>query len=199
MATSFAVTFDYRCPFARNAHEHIVAGLQAGADWDVRFLAFSLNQVHVKEGEPAVWEEPERYPGILVNLAGIVVRERHPDQFLAAHVALFAARHDQAVDLRDRSNLAKVLDDAGLDASAVLAEIDSGWPLKTLRDEHTEGAEKYDVFGVPTFIVGEQAVFVRLMDRPEGDAAKAKSTIERVIGLFEWPELNEFKHTSTSR
>ena len=30
MTLSFGVTFDYRCPFARNAHEHLVAGLQAG-------------------------------------------------------------------------------------------------------------------------------------------------------------------------
>ena len=32
---TFAVTWDYRCPFARNAHEHVVTGLQGGADWDV--------------------------------------------------------------------------------------------------------------------------------------------------------------------
>ena len=25
---SFSVTWDYRCPFARNAHEHVVAGLR---------------------------------------------------------------------------------------------------------------------------------------------------------------------------
>ena len=46
----FAVTWDYRCPFARNAHEHVVLGLAAGAPWDVTFLPFSLDQVHVEEG-----------------------------------------------------------------------------------------------------------------------------------------------------
>jgi len=29
------VTWDYGCPFARNAHEHILTGLAAGADWGV--------------------------------------------------------------------------------------------------------------------------------------------------------------------
>jgi hypothetical protein len=40
----FTVTYDYRCPFARNAHEHVLDGLESGADWDVRFLPFSLTQ-----------------------------------------------------------------------------------------------------------------------------------------------------------
>jgi hypothetical protein len=38
--TDFAVTWDYRCPFARNAHEHVLAGLADGADWDVTFVPF---------------------------------------------------------------------------------------------------------------------------------------------------------------
>jgi len=42
MTLSFAVTWDYRCPFARNAHEHLLTALESGADWDVRFVPFSL-------------------------------------------------------------------------------------------------------------------------------------------------------------
>ena len=60
MTLSFAVTWDYRCPFARNFHEHVLTGLEAGADWDVRFVPFSLDQVHVAEGDPDVWDDPSR-------------------------------------------------------------------------------------------------------------------------------------------
>ena len=35
MTHEFAVTFDYRCPFARNAHEAVVTGLREGRDWNV--------------------------------------------------------------------------------------------------------------------------------------------------------------------
>jgi hypothetical protein len=43
-------------------------------------------------------------------------------------------------------------------------------------------------------------VFVRIMDRPQGDIARATSTIERIMDLLDgWPELNEFKHTSRKR
>jgi hypothetical protein len=200
MTTSFAVTWDYRCPFARNAHEHVLCGLASGADWDVRFLPFSLDQTHVEEGAPAVWEAPDRYRGLLANLAGIVVRDRFPERFRAAHLALFGARHDEGRDVREREVVAKVLDGAGVDGEAVLTEIDAGWPLEVLRDSHVDLADRLGVFGVPTFVSGDDAVFVRLMHRPEGDAKVAITTVDRVVDLLEgWPELNEFKHARIPR
>ena len=200
MSRAFSVTWDYRCPFARNAHEHLLEGLSGGADWDVTFLVFSLEQTHVEEGEPPVWEEPERHPGLLANLAGVVVRDRYPDQFPAVHHALFAARHNQGLDLREPSLVAGAIDAAGLDGAAVLAEVKEGWPLDVLRREHSDAVERLAVFGVPTFIDGDDAVFARLMNRPAGDTALAISTIDRVLDLLEgWPELNEFKHTKVLR
>ncbi len=200
MNKSFAVTWDYRCPFARNAHEHLLAGLGDGADWDVRFLVFSLEQAHVQDGGTPVWDEPERHPGLVANLAGVVVRDRQPDKFFAVHEALFTARHDQALDLRDRSIVGKSLDAAGVDGAEVLAEVDAGWPLEKLKEEHSHAVDDHGVFGVPTFIVGDNAVFVRLMDRPAGNGALARTTIDRVLDLAQgWPELNEFKHTKVLR
>lgn len=197
MTVAFAVTWDYRCPFARIGHDHVVTALEAGAGWDVTFRAFSLDQSHVEEGGTPVWDEPDRYPGLTANLAGIVVRDRQPERFLTAHRALFEARHEQAMDLRDRAVVAKVLDGAGVDAASVLSEVDAGWPLEVLRDEHTESVDRHQVFGVPTFIIGPRAVFVRLMRRPAGDADVARRTVERIVDMIDgWPELNEFKHTS---
>ncbi len=200
MSRSFAVTWDYRCPFARNAHEHLLTGLQGGAAWDVRFLVFSLEQAHVEEGGVPVWEEPDRHPGLVANLAGVVVRDRFPELFPAVHQALFSAHHDEGLDLRDRAIVAKTLDGAGADGAGVLSEVDAGWPLDVLKAEHTDAVQQFHVFGVPTFIAGDDAVFVRLMNRPDGDASLATSTVERVLELLGgWPELNEFKHTSIPR
>jgi 2-hydroxychromene-2-carboxylate isomerase len=200
MSTTFSVTWDYRCPFARNAHEHLLTGQAAGADWQVTYSAFSLDQAHVTEGQPAVWEQPERYPGLLANLAGIAVRDRLPEQFPAVHRALFAARHDHALDLRDRDVLVKTLDETGVDPHAVLAEVDAGWPLDVLQAEHTDLVKRLSVFGVPTFVVGDRAVFIRVLDRPGDDSVRAISTVNRVLDLVQgWPELNEFKYTSIPR
>jgi hypothetical protein len=196
----FSVNWDYRCPFARNVHEHVVAGLEAGADWKVTFVSFSLNQVHVEEGQPDVWDDPERAPALLAMQVGIAVRDLMPEQFHRVHLALFAARHDQGLDIRERDVLHEVLRAEGVDAGAVLAEIATGAPLETFRKEHERSVADHRAFGVPTFVANDQAVFVRLMHRPRGDGAIAVSAIERVVDLVAgWPDLNEFKHTSIAR
>jgi hypothetical protein len=196
---AFDITWDYRCPFARNAHEHVIAALEAGADWDVTFVPFSLGQVHVAEGQPDVWDDPESDTGLLALQAGVVVRDKFPDKFLAVHRALFALRHDEGLQLKEPSEIRRVLEGAGVDADAVFDEIASGRPLQLVKEEHTAAAEKYKVWGVPTFVQNDQSVFVRLMNRPQGDGALATSTVERVLDLLTWPELNEFKHSSIPR
>jgi DSBA-like thioredoxin domain len=198
--TAFTVNWDYRCPFARNAHEHIVEAIRAGADWEVRFVPFSLGQVHVAEGEADIWDRPGDDSGLVALQAGVVVRDRFPERFFDVHLALFALRHDQGRHLRDEAEVRRVLTENGVDADEVFAEIASGRALAQIRDEHTVSAEDHEVWGVPTFILGDAAVFVRVMSRPEGDAAYAQRTIQRIIDLLdEAPELNEFKHTSLKR
>jgi protein-disulfide isomerase-like protein with CxxC motif len=196
----FAVTWDYLCPFARNAHEHLVTALEAGAPWDVTFVPFSLMQAHVEEGDPPVWDQKEKARGILALEAAIVVRDRFPNLFLGAHRALFAARHDEGKELADPAVVRQVLEAVGVPADEVFRHVEKGWPLDSLRTAHEKSVAEHAVFGVPTFIVGDSAVFVRLMTRPEGDGARARSVVERLVALMvERPELNEFKHTSIPR
>jgi 2-hydroxychromene-2-carboxylate isomerase len=196
----FAITWDYRCPFARNAHEHVALALADGAGWDVTFLPFSLSQVHVPEGGTPVWEDPDKARDLLALSSGLVVRDQYPDRFLEAHVALFGARHDEKRDLREAAVVADVLERAGVPGDKVVAEVESGAAMDALRHAHENAVREWGVFGVPTFIVGDRAVFVRLTTRPDGDAAAARRSVEGVVSLFdEHPELNEFKTTSISR
>ena len=196
----FSVTWDYRCPFARNAHEHVIAGLRGGAAWDVTFVPFSLGQVHVAEGEPDVWGRWQEDTGLLALQAGVVVRDKLPDQFLDVHEALFALRHDLGGQLRSEEEVRSVLDAQGVDPDMVLAEIATGRPIELVKEAHETAAADHHVWGVPTFIRGDRAVFVRLMDRPSGDTSHAIRSIERVLDLTDgFLELNEFKHTSLPR
>lgn len=191
----FAVTWDYRCPFARNAHEAIVNGLRSGAGWDVRFRAFSLDQAHVGEGDPPVWNLPpdERGSGVLPLQWGIVVRDRFPDQFFDFHLATFAARFDRGLKIGKEEVLREAAGAAGIEPDLVAKEVDDGWPLQALAEEHHELVERWSVFGVPTFITGDDAVFVRLMERGRAD------DVERVLDLLAWDRLNEFKRTTIPR
>jgi hypothetical protein len=195
----FSVTWDYRCPFARIVHRHIVDALLDGADWDVTFVPFSLGQVHVEDGEPPIWDRPDDDTGLLALQAAVAVRDARPDVFPLVHRALFEARHVDGAHLRDEAVVRDLLTTNGADADAVMAEVASGRPLATIRDEHTAAAKDFDVWGVPTFIAGGRAVFIRLMDLPT-DGADARRTIERCLDMVEsWPSLNEFKQTNLDR
>jgi 2-hydroxychromene-2-carboxylate isomerase len=195
VSRSIAVTFDYRCPFAYNGNAAVIAALRAGSDIDFAFTPFSLDQIHVEEGAAPMWERDasEWGSGVLSLLYGIAVRDTFPDQFFDAHLALFAARHDQGLKLDDEGVLRDAVASAGLDPDAVAEEAQSGRPLKTLATEHTEAVDRWSVFGVPTYIEGEEAVFVRFMERGRVD------DLERTLELLQFTRLNEFKRTRISR
>ena len=169
---------------------------EAGDDWHVRWLAFSLNQTKVAEGDIDVWDDPEMAGARMAVEVGIAVRDGWPDAFPAVHRALFAARHDKGLDIRDHDVVAGVLTAEGVDADQVFNEVLGCAPRDVFRLEHQTAVAEHRVFGVPTVIAEGQAVFIRLLDRPGGDAANARATVERCLDLVTgWPNLNEFKHT----
>jgi len=200
MTIAFGLTWEYRCPFARIVADHVITGLEGGADWDVTWIPFSLTQAHVVEGEVDAWDDPTKADSLYAMEAAIVVRDRFPDRLLATHRALFDARHADGLDVRSTGVVHGALAAAGVDPTLVDAEIEAGWPRAEFRKAHTHVVDSLSVFGVPTFIIGDEAVFVRLMDRPNGDVALAQRTVERIVDTITgWPALNEFKHTRISR
>jgi hypothetical protein len=196
----FAITFDYLCPFARNAAEVVVRALEAGEPFEADFRAFSLSQVHLEEGEAPVWEPgAEPRSGVLALQWGLAVRDELPERFPDVHLALFAARHDQGNDLNDPEVLAAAVASAGVDPDEVAKLVAGGGPAAALAADHTWAADTSRVFGVPTFVTDQRAVFVRLMGRPDTPAA-ARATLDRVLAMVEdWPDLNEFKATAIPR
>jgi DSBA-like thioredoxin domain len=195
VAREIAVSFDYRCPFARNAHEAVVTALRDGVDLDVRFLPFSLDQAHVEEGEPPVWDrEPSEWgTGVTALLYAIAIRDQFPDSFLDFHLEAFAARHDHGKKLGREEVVREAVAAAGLDVDTVAEEAWSGRPLKTLAAEHSEQVDRFNAFGVPTFIEGDEAVFIRFMERNRVD------DLERALELLDWTRFNEFKRTQIPR
>ncbi len=195
MTRSIAVTFDYRCPFAYNGNAAVIAAIRAGTDVQFTFRPFSLDQVHVAEGETPMWERDrsEWGTGVVSLLYGIAVRDSFSDKFFDAHLALFAARHERGLQLQDEAVVRDAVASAGLDPDAVAEEAWSGRPLKVLAAEHREAVDRWGVFGVPTYIEDDQAVFVRFMERGRVD------DLERMLELLPWSRLNEFKRTRIPR
>jgi len=196
MSREFTVTYDYLCPFARNANEAIVEALQDGVDWAVTFRPFSLSQNHTTPEDSDVWDahlDTELASGVRALLWSLAVRDSFPEHFLSFHTGMFAARHDDAIDITDGETITGVVRAVGLDVDAVEAVVTSGVPQETLKTEHLGLVDEHAVFGVPTFIAGDEAVFVRFMDRHNAH------DVERITDMLTWTNLNEFKRTSIPR
>jgi protein-disulfide isomerase-like protein with CxxC motif len=196
---SFTINFDYLCPFARIANEIVIRAIQGGADHDVTYRAFSLSQVHTEEGEPQVWHTEPRPSGVTALEWGLAVRDEFPEAFPAVHLALFSARHDSGLDINDLEVVRAAVGAGGLDPDEVAKVVATGQPARTLEEDHNWGVDGHRAFGVPTFVIDDRAVFIRLMQR-KTDPAEARETLDRVLDtLTGWPELNELKATRIPR
>jgi 2-hydroxychromene-2-carboxylate isomerase len=197
--TSFDLSYDYRCPFAKNIHLHVIAALDAGADFDVRFVPWTMSQGYKSEGSPDVWDDPAHDPDLLSLAVSISIRDQQPEFFLRAHEALFRARHECAIRLVTMDEIEGVIAPLGVDMTTLRDDLESRRPHQVI-GESFEEFSKFEAFGVPTFVVENDATFVRYMKPPTADAKGSIKLIESIVGLIEaQPELNEFKHTRLPR
>ena len=120
----------------------------------------------------------------------------------AVHRALFALRHDEASHLESRDESLRCSPTTGWTltrsslGSTRARRCDRCAPSTSATPSRTASG------AFPTFVAGDQAVFVRLMNRATvgADPAESIRTVERIVDLLAgWPDLNEFKHTSIPR
>jgi predicted DsbA family dithiol-disulfide isomerase len=195
MVTSFDLSYDYRCPFAKNIHLHVLKALEAGADFEVNFVPWTMSQGYKEDGAPDVWNNRSFDADHLSLAVSVSVRDQQPDLFYATHGALFRARHERAVRLVTIEEIDAVLRPLGVDMEQVRADIESRRPHEVIGKSYEEFST-YEAFGVPTFVVNGDATFVRYMVPPNDDAAESVKIIESLITLMALqPDLNEFKHT----
>jgi hypothetical protein len=191
----FDLSYDYRCPFAKNIHLHVVTALRAGADFDVTFVPWTMSQGYKVDSAPDVWDDPSRDPELLSLAVSASIRDLQPENFLDAHEALFRARHERAIRLVTREEITEALASTNVDLVAVFDDVDSRRPHKVIGESFLE-FERYEAFGVPTFVVDGDATFVRYMTVPSDDAAASIALIESLVTLMSSKsDLNEFKHT----
>jgi len=193
--TAFELSYDYRCPFAKNIHLHMVSALKAGGKFDVTFVPWTMSQGHRPEGSPDVWEN-EKYNAELLALAvSTSIRDQQPDLFLDAHDAMFRGRHEKGVRLVNIEEIDGLLSPLGVDMQMVRDDVASRRPHQVI-GESFKRFEKVESFGVPTFVIGNDATFVRYMNGPTSDAQASIAVIESLVSMMaNQPEINEFKHT----
>jgi protein-disulfide isomerase-like protein with CxxC motif len=196
---AFSLLYDYRCPFARIVHGHVLAAQRAGLELTVTFEPYTLSQGHVPDGEPAIWDSPGADAALVALEASVVVRDHFSGQFAAVHAGLFEARHAEGIALSTRNQVAGVLEACDLDPGEVFALVDQGSARRHIRDAWIHYHDDLDVFGVPTFVFGDaDAVFLRLMEPSADDAASAALVEQLVRTMALQPTINELKHTRLS-
>jgi hypothetical protein len=195
VVTSFDLSYDYRCPFAKNIHLHVLKALEAGADFDVKFVPWTLSQGGRVDSAPDVWNDPAFDEEHLSLAVSVSIRDQQPEKFLAAHEALFRARHERAVRLVSIEEIRSVLVPLGVDMDEVECDLQSRRPHEVIGKSYEEFST-YEAFGVPTFVVNGDATFVRYMTSPTDDGTASIKIIESLLTLMaEQGDLNEFKHT----
>ena len=192
---AFKLSYDYRCPFAKNIHLHVITALRAGADFDITFSPWTMSQNHRASGAPDVWDDPAKDSELISLAYSTSIRDQQPEHFLDAHEALFRGRHERGIRLISHEEIAEVLASTGVDIAAARADVESRRPHAVI-GETFEEFERYQSFGVPTFVVDGDATFVRYMKPPTDDAAHSTQIITSLVTLMaESADLNEFKHT----
>jgi protein-disulfide isomerase-like protein with CxxC motif len=192
---TFDVSFDYRCPFAKNIHLHVIRALRDGADFDVTFVPWTLSQGGLDDDATPVWDDPTKDAELLSLAVGVSIRDEQPEKFLDAHEALFIARHVSGHRLVTMDEITEVLEPVGVDTRRVRDDLASRRPHKVIGASYRE-FERYEAFGVPTFVANDDAVFVRYMTAPaESDRDSTELITALVAQIGADPAINEFKHT----
>ncbi|MDP2740708.1 MAG: DsbA family protein [Pseudorhodobacter sp.] len=125
---------DYRCTYCRKAHDEVAELLTS--DGNIRFI--------VKEF-PILGEE-----SVLSSRFAIAVRQlAGDDAYKRAHDALITLRGNATKD-----TLARLADELGLDAPAIIARMDAAEVTAIIDANHALG-DRMKISGTPTFVIDQ--------------------------------------------
>lgn len=168
----------------------------AGRPLAVEWRSFSLEQINSKTPEEKAWEHPERrWRGLPALAAAQAVRLLAPERFPAFHQLLFEARHELAADIADPATLDDLAAAVGLDRAAFARARASAEAWAAVGRDH-EAAVALGVFGVPTLVVGDRGVFLKMQPLPATESALG--LLDEVLGLLtRRPYLFELKQPAS--
>ena len=158
-------------------------------DLTIQWKTFSLEQQNNRENAAfKIWEKRD-YPsrGVLALVASKAALKQGDLCFLKFHMATFEALHDEGEDIADGKVLREIVKNVGLDLEQFDQDMKRDETWMAVGEDHMESKRKYNVFGVPTLILGQgKAVYVKLQSIPESK--------EEQVSLF-----NMIYHTGIER
>lgn len=160
------VWIDFVCPYAWTAQRWLFdLQRELGADLEIEWRYFSIEQVNKAAEAPNVWEHPNdgssstmrAFQG--VHAAGL----QGTDQYLGFMAALFNQRHVGKRNLGTQQILEETAVQSGLDLERFREDLQRDDAFAILQRDHREAVEKYGIFGVPTIMFeNEECAYLRI-------------------------------------
>jgi|GEM_PF-6076271 predicted DsbA family dithiol-disulfide isomerase len=190
---NLTITYDYRCPFTWNFHSHLFSYLKS-QPIEVDFQPFFLDATHIEESADKFWQSATAFENSRALRLSLVVKEKANEKFNYFHRGVFELRFKNFKDVNNVDVLKELCSTLNIDQELVKIGED-GQYLDKLREIHENLVSKYEIFGVPSVILENKSVFVRLMNESNEDLRSEKLLSFIINALKDFPELNEFKHT----
>jgi protein-disulfide isomerase-like protein with CxxC motif len=138
----------------------------AGDELRITWKAFLLEQVNSRRGDEwKAWTDPRFTSRDIPPHEAVksVLTTHGQDAFERYHMAVFRAYHLDKRDIANPLELMAIAREVDLDATVLAEDLRIRRYREAVGEDHQEGDEKYDIFGVPTILFDEQQpTFVKL-------------------------------------
>ena len=171
---------------------------KTGENLDIEWKCFSLEQDHSTKGEDfKLWDHPEIDSRSFKALQAAKCAQMQGNNLFATfHMLLFEAFHKEPKDTTSEAVLEDIARKANLDVNRFKEDLRSEQSRKMVGQDHMEGKEKHQLFGVPTMILDEsRPFFLKLGKLPDSteDLVTFFQELQEII--TNRPYLLEIKRT----
>jgi 2-hydroxychromene-2-carboxylate isomerase len=191
-----AFYFDPMCPYAYQSSVWI-REVRRALGLEITWRFFSLEEVNLVAGKAHPWERPWSYGFGQMRVGALIRRELGNDALDRWYAAVGNAFFYDGMKTHVREVHARVIADAGFDASFVERAVADDSTLTEVRDEHRDAVTRYGAHGVPTLVLeGDYALYGPVVvPAPVGNDAVALWELVRAMPRF--PQLYELRHPKT--
>jgi predicted DsbA family dithiol-disulfide isomerase len=129
---------------------------------------------------------------MLALKAGLAAMRQGGEIYDKFHLALVKARHEQRKELADINVVLDCAKQAGLDIDKLQKDMKDPAILETIAESHNEGAKKYGVFGVPTFVFPNgQSAFLKMFYPDKESSVEVYESLFKLMSS--WVNIGEIK------
>ena len=124
--------------------------------------------------------------------AGLAAMRQGQEPYEKFHLALVKARHEERKELTDIAVILDCAKQTGLDLERLQKDMKDPAIIQSIEESHNEGAKKYGVFGVPTFVFPNgQSAFLKMFYPDRENSVEVYESLFKLMSS--WVNIGEIK------